>query len=80
MAMGGLDMLARIYWYTVEFGLIDNGQGLRAFGACRQRHCDCVTGLAVADPGGLTVNFRWVVFITCARSSGSTGGARWLAS
>ena len=33
MAMGALDMLARIYWYTVEFGLIDEGDGLRAFGA-----------------------------------------------
>ena len=33
MAMGALDMLARIYWYTVEFGLIDDGCGLRAFGA-----------------------------------------------
>lgn len=33
MAMGALDMLARIYWYTVEFGLIDEGRGLRAFGA-----------------------------------------------
>lgn len=33
IAMGGLDMLARVYWYTVEFGLIDEGQGLKAFGA-----------------------------------------------
>lgn len=33
MAMGALDMLARLYWYTVEFGLIDEGAGLRAFGA-----------------------------------------------
>lgn len=33
MAWGALDMLARIYWYTVEFGLIDEGHGLRAFGA-----------------------------------------------
>lgn len=33
LAMGALDMLARIYWYTVEFGLIDEGHGLRAFGA-----------------------------------------------
>jgi phenylalanine-4-hydroxylase len=32
-AMGALDMLARIYWYTVEFGLIDEGQGIRALGA-----------------------------------------------
>lgn len=33
MAMDALDMLARIYWYTVEFGLIDEDRGLRAFGA-----------------------------------------------
>jgi phenylalanine-4-hydroxylase len=26
-------MLARLYWYTVEFGLIDTPQGLRAYGA-----------------------------------------------
>ncbi|GGC37198.1 phenylalanine-4-hydroxylase [Novosphingobium marinum] len=33
MAMDALDMLARIYWYTVEFGLIDDGGTLKAFGA-----------------------------------------------
>ena len=27
------EMLARLYWYTVEFGLIDTPKGLRAFGA-----------------------------------------------
>jgi phenylalanine-4-hydroxylase len=27
------ELLARLYWYTVEFGLIDTPQGLRAFGA-----------------------------------------------
>jgi len=26
-------MLARIYWYTVEFGLINTSEGLRAYGA-----------------------------------------------
>ncbi|MBL8310249.1 MAG: phenylalanine 4-monooxygenase [Burkholderiales bacterium] len=33
--LGGLDWLARLYWYTIEFGLIhDNGGGgLRAYGA-----------------------------------------------
>jgi phenylalanine-4-hydroxylase len=29
----GLTHLARLYWYTVEFGLIESPQGLRAYGA-----------------------------------------------
>ncbi|MBI3228821.1 MAG: phenylalanine 4-monooxygenase [Burkholderiales bacterium] len=33
MKLGGLDMLARLYWYTVEFGLIQSKDGLRIFGA-----------------------------------------------
>ena len=28
-----LDLLARLYWYTVEFGLIRSAQGLKAYGA-----------------------------------------------
>lgn len=33
LAMDALDMLARIYWYTIEFGLVATPQGLKAFGA-----------------------------------------------
>ncbi len=33
MAFGSLDHLARLYWYTVEFGLIRQAQGLRLYGA-----------------------------------------------
>lgn len=33
MAEGRLTNLARLYWYTVEFGLIDTPSGLRLFGA-----------------------------------------------
>lgn len=33
MPLGGLPMLARLYWYTVEFGLINGPQGLRIYGA-----------------------------------------------
>ena len=32
-AMDAVPMLARIYWYTVEFGLIEEEGGLRAYGA-----------------------------------------------
>jgi phenylalanine-4-hydroxylase len=31
--LGALDMLARVYWYTVEFGLVREDGGLRIFGA-----------------------------------------------
>jgi len=31
--LGVLDHLARLYWYTVEFGLVEEPQGLRIFGA-----------------------------------------------
>jgi phenylalanine-4-hydroxylase len=30
---GGLKMLARLYWYSVEFGLIKGSDGLRTYGA-----------------------------------------------
>ena len=31
--LGGLKMLARLYWYGIEFGLIETAQGLRTYGA-----------------------------------------------
>lgn len=31
--LGVLDKLARVYWYTVEFGLVQQPEGLRLFGA-----------------------------------------------
>ncbi len=33
LRLGALDMLARLYWYTVEFGLLRTPEGLRIFGA-----------------------------------------------
>jgi phenylalanine-4-hydroxylase len=32
-SLGMLKNLARLYWYTVEFGLIDDGDGLKIYGA-----------------------------------------------
>jgi phenylalanine-4-hydroxylase len=31
--LGVLDKLARVYWYTVEFGLVEQSDGLRIYGA-----------------------------------------------
>lgn len=33
LQLGGLENLARLYWYTVEFGLIATADGLRIYGA-----------------------------------------------
>ncbi len=33
LGFGALHKLARLYWYTVEFGLIEEGGGLRIYGA-----------------------------------------------
>lgn len=33
LRLDGLKYLARLYWYTVEFGLIQSPEGLRAYGA-----------------------------------------------
>jgi len=32
-ALGVLDKLARVYWYTVEFGLLEQSDGLRIYGS-----------------------------------------------
>lgn len=33
MQLGGLEQLSRLYWYTIEFGMIQSPVGLRAYGA-----------------------------------------------
>ena len=38
LGLGHLDRLARLYWYTVEFGLIATQEGLRVYGSPRKEH------------------------------------------
>jgi phenylalanine-4-hydroxylase len=33
LGFGSLDKLARLYWYTVEFGLVREGDGIKLFGS-----------------------------------------------
>jgi phenylalanine-4-hydroxylase len=33
MRLDAVKMLARLYWYTIEFGLMNTAQGVRAYGA-----------------------------------------------
>jgi phenylalanine-4-hydroxylase len=33
LRLHGLDELSRLYWYTIEFGLVHSAEGLRAYGA-----------------------------------------------
>ncbi len=51
-----LHHLARLYWYTVEFGLIESDDGLRLFGAgIMSSPAECV--FALADPSPNRIGF-----------------------
>jgi phenylalanine-4-hydroxylase len=49
--LGAIDRLARLYWYTVEFGLIATDEGLRLFGAgIVSSHAESIFALEDASP------------------------------
>lgn len=56
LKQGCLPLLARVYWYTVEFGLIRTPQGLRAYGA-GILSSPGETVYAVEDPRAVRVRF-----------------------
>ncbi len=51
LRLGSLPKLARLYWYTVEFGLIETGEGLRIYGAgIVSSHSETVYSLESSKP------------------------------
>jgi phenylalanine-4-hydroxylase len=60
--LGGLEMLARLYWYTVEFGLIRTAEGLRIYGAgIVSSPAESVFALEDASPNRIGFNMRRVM-------------------
>ena len=55
--LGVLDKLARVYWYTVEFGLVQQADGLRIYGAGIASSAS-ETRFAVEDDSPNRVRFR----------------------
>jgi phenylalanine-4-hydroxylase len=59
---GALKMLARLYWYTVEFGLIATRRGLRAFGAgILSSSGETVYSLRAGEPNRIAFDLQRVV-------------------
>ena len=56
IAMDALDMLARIYWYTIEFGLVDDNGTPKVFGAGIVSSAG-ETVFSVTDPDVLRLHF-----------------------
>lgn len=54
LGLGALHKLARLYWYTVEFGLIEEGGELRTYGAgIVSSHAETIFALDDASPNRL---------------------------
>ena len=55
--MGKLANLARVYWYTVEFGLVKQADGLRIYGAgIASSHSESIFALDDASPNRVAFN------------------------
>lgn len=56
MGLGRLHNLARLYWYTVEFGLMESSEGLRIYGAgIVSSHAESI--FALDDPSPNRIGF-----------------------
>lgn len=62
LALGQLHNLARLYWYTVEFGLIQTDDGLRIYGAgIASSPRESVFSLEDASPNRVTLDLKRVM-------------------
>ena len=60
--LGKLANLARVYWYTVEFGLIQQADGLRIYGAgIASSHSESIFALDDASPNRIAFDLRRVM-------------------
>lgn len=59
LSLGTLDNIARLYWYTVEFGLIKNEDGLRIYGAgILSSKTESIFCLESSSPNRIAFNLR----------------------
>ena len=60
--LGVLDKLARVYWYTVEFGLVRQAEGLRVYGAgIASSYTETVFALEDASPNRIGFDLERVM-------------------
>ena len=60
--LGAIERLARLYWHTVEFGLIDEGEGLRIYGSgIVSSHGESAYALEDARPPRIAFDMRRVM-------------------
>jgi phenylalanine-4-hydroxylase len=62
MEFGALEQLARLYWYTVEFGLIRDGSALKLYGAgIVSSHAESIFALDDTSPNRIGFDLRRVM-------------------
>src|SRR6185312_8627023 len=60
--MNAIPLLARLYWYTIEFGLIRTAQGLRAYGSgILSSHGETVYAIDSAQPNRIAFDLERVL-------------------
>jgi phenylalanine-4-hydroxylase len=62
MRYGAIDKLARLYWYTVEFGLVRSGNALKIYGAgIVSSHAESLFALDDPSPNRIAFNLKRVM-------------------